>query len=95
MVFRSCYTVYWEERQKKKKEKKLKEDIEMMQNVGQSNDNVFKVNSLEKNAEDPVLYVSENGFDQITFLFLEIATNRIVYWMKIMFSDKNCKVRSN
>ena len=67
----------------------------MMQNVGQSNDNVFKVNTLEKNAEDRVLYVSENGFDQITFLFLEIATSRIVYWMKIMFSDKNCKVRFN
>ena len=49
----------------------------MMQNVGQSNDNVFKVNSLEKNAEDPVLYVSENGFHQITFLFLEIDGRRI------------------
>ena len=60
LVFRSCYTVYWEDRQKKKKEKKLKEDIEMMQNIGKSNDNVFKVNTLEKNAKDKVsvLYVS-------------------------------------
>merc|ERR1712037_993486 len=60
LVFRSCYTVYWEERQKKKKEKKLKEDIEMMQNVGQSNDNVFIVNSLEKNAKDRVLNSHES-----------------------------------
>merc|ERR1712035_42206 len=50
LVFRSCYTVYWEERQKKKKEKKLKEDIEMMQKIGKSTDNVFKVNTLEKNS---------------------------------------------
>jgi hypothetical protein len=64
LVFRSCYTVYWEERQKKKKEKKLKEDIEMMQNLGKSNDNVFKVNTRENNAKDKVsvLYVSENIF---------------------------------
>ncbi len=67
LVFRSCYTVYWEERQKKKKEKKLKEDIEMMQNVGKSNDNVFKVNTLEKSAKDRVMYVSEKVIRSINF----------------------------